>query len=594
MQPDPAVDVRQVRQADGDEGRQVRPVPRLQRLSRSATNTRELETAEAGRRRREHRGGLRELRQADGRQARPLRPVPRLHRLSRVQDDAEDHRDQAGDDGGQAGPDPRREVPEVRARTWSSSRAASASSPRARNYPELQVRQAEVHRRRSARRTAATSSSASRGAARCSTAARTIRTATSRCGTGRSPRPCPECGAPFLVEKITKRHGRQLICNNEECSYVRSEELRRLTTEPVQLLTADFKRRFWTLEFGRRNRHDSHHRRRPGRLRGRLAGRLARRARHAPRDAAGAADRGPQDRRLAELVCSNSFRGDKLDNAVGLLKEEMRRLGSLVMRAADDARVPAGAALAVDRELFSPTRHRGDRVASADHASRREEVTSIPPRRRRPGDHRDRSADVRRAVGRHRRAGRREHLVFLRRDQPDRARRDRSTGRRCSARRAGIGACGAIGVSDRLDDGRRDRRPQARPAAWTTAKGDYLNCPLTADEYAAVLRRADRAPSRRRVHDFDKAKFFEGCLPIEVMAHRGVDTLRFGPMKPVGLADPRTGREAVRRRAAAAGQSRRRSLQPGRLPDADEVGRAGARAAADSRASSRPSSSASA
>ena len=84
--------------------------------------------------------------------------------------------------------------------------------------------------------------------------------------------------------------------------------------------------------------------------------------------------------RLAELVCSNSFRGDKLDNAVGLLKEEMRRLGSLVMRAAEAARVPAGAALAVDRERFARDVTRGDRSASADHASCREEVTRIPRR----------------------------------------------------------------------------------------------------------------------------------------------------------------------------------------------------------------------
>ena len=86
------------------------------------------------------------------------------------------------------------------------------------------------------------------------------------------------------------------------------------------------------------------------------------------------------------------------------------------------------------------------------------------------------------------------------------------------------------------------------------------------------------------LHEFDQAKFFEGCLPIEVMAPRGIDTLRFGPMKPVGLPDPRTGREAVRGRAAPSGQPCRRSLQPRRLSDADEMGRAGPGAPADSRA----------
>ena len=105
---------------------------------------------------------------------------------------------------------------------------------------------------------------------------------------------------------------------------------------------------------------------------------------------------------------------------------------------------------------------------------------------------------------------------------------------------------------------------------------------MTREEYERFYDALVHAESAT-VHDFDKEKFFEGCLPIEVMAHRGVDTLRFGPMKPVGLVDPRTGRQAVRGRPAAAGQPGRRSLQPRRLPDADQMGRSGARAAADSR-----------
>ena len=84
-------------------------------------------------------------------------------------------------------------------------------------------------------------------------------------------------------------------------------------------------------------------------------------------------------------------------------------------------------------------------------------------------------------------------------------------------------------------------RLTVRPAAWTTGEGDYLNCPMTEDEYARFYDALVAAESAT-VHDFDKEKFFEGCLPIEVMAHRGRDTLRFGPMKPVGLVDPRTGR----------------------------------------------------
>jgi hypothetical protein len=130
------------------------------------------------------------------------------------------------------------------------------------------------------------------------------------------------------------------------------------------------------------------------------------------------------------------------------------------------------------------------------------------------------------------------------------------------------------------------RRPveAGRPACGVDdGEGDYLNCPFTKDEYDAFYEALVAAESAT-VHDFDKAKFFEGCLPIEVMAHRGVDTLRFGPMKPVGPRRSAHRARAVRRRAAAAGQPRRRSLQPGRLPDADEVGRAGARAADDPRA----------
>ncbi len=109
--------------------------------------------------------------------------------------------------------------------------------------------------------------------------------------------------------------------------------------------------------------------------------------------------------RLAELVCSNSFRGDKLDNAVGLLKEEMRRLGSLVMRAADANRVPAGAALAVDRERFSQAMTDAIHGAPAHHGHPRGDPAGAGGARDVPAHHRDRSADVRHAVGGHRCAG---------------------------------------------------------------------------------------------------------------------------------------------------------------------------------------------
>jgi methylenetetrahydrofolate--tRNA-(uracil-5-)-methyltransferase len=233
--------------------------------------------------------------------------------------------------------------------------------------------------------------------------------------------------------------------------------------------------------------------------------------------------------RLAELVCSNSFRGDKLDNAVGLLKEEMRRLGSLVMRAAAASRVPAGAALAVDRvrfaELVTETLSGHPLITIV-----REEIAAVPSSNDRepvivatgPLTSDALSADLASIVGQ-------DHLYFYDAISPivlaetiDRAKVFRASRWDRSLRSSGEVRGAACGV----DDG----------------QGDYLNCPLTRDEYDRFYDALVTAESAT-VHDFDKERFFEGCLPIEVMAHRGRDTLRFGPMKPVGLIDPRTGRE---------------------------------------------------
>jgi methylenetetrahydrofolate--tRNA-(uracil-5-)-methyltransferase len=236
---------------------------------------------------------------------------------------------------------------------------------------------------------------------------------------------------------------------------------------------------------------------------------------------------------LAELVCSNSFRGDKLDNAVGLLKEEMRRLGSLVMRAADESRVPAGAALAVDRVRFSEI---VTREVSSHPRIRivREEIAAVPAD---PGGpvivatgpltSDALSRDVARLVGG-------DHLYFydaispiVLADSIDMSKVFRASRWARSLRTGASSPAAAAGPSCGVDDG----------------EGDYLNCPMNADEYVA-FHAAVVAAEKAALHDFDEAKFFEGCLPIEVMAGRGVDTLRFGPMKPVGLIDPRTGREA--------------------------------------------------
>jgi methylenetetrahydrofolate--tRNA-(uracil-5-)-methyltransferase len=244
--------------------------------------------------------------------------------------------------------------------------------------------------------------------------------------------------------------------------------------------------------------------------------------------------------RLAELVCSNSFRGDKLDNAVGLLKEEMRRLDSLVMHAAEVARVPAGAALAVDRDLFARTMTQ----AIDEHpliTLSREEITAIPKATPEspviiatgPLTSPALSAEIVKLVGS-------EHLYFYDAISPIvlaetidmskvfRASRwnRNSPESRVQGPQSGVQGPESGGKTCGIDDG----------------EGDYLNCPLTAEEYRVFYAALVSAESAT-VHDFDKEKFFEGCLPIEVMAHRGEDTLRFGPMKPVGLKDPRTGRQ---------------------------------------------------
>ena len=239
--------------------------------------------------------------------------------------------------------------------------------------------------------------------------------------------------------------------------------------------------------------------------------------------------------RLAELVCSNSFRADQIENAVGLLKEEMRQLGSLVMRVADETRVPAGGALAVDRGRFAQ-----GITAALEEAPlvtiRREEVRDLS----RSGDPHepvivatgpltspDLSAAVAALVGR-------DHLYFYDAISPivlaesidrDIAFRASRWGRDSPPQAAPPAAAGAAGAACGSDDG----------------QGDYLNCPMTEAEYRD-FHQALCGAEVASLHAIDQGRFFEGCLPIEVMARRGEDTLRFGPMKPVGLADPRTGR----------------------------------------------------
>ena len=214
-----------------------------------------------------------------------------------------------------------------------------------------------------------------------------------------------------------------------------------------------------------------------------------------------------QTDRLAEIVCSNTFKSVELTNAHGLLKAELRRLGSLLLRVADAARVPGGTALAVDRTVFADmvtaevTAHPRITVA-------RGEVTDLPS----PG------------------------IVATGPLTSDAL-------ARCVAERLGTGALAfydaiaPIVAAESLDQSRLYR-------ASRYGKGDgddYLNAPLTREQYGAFLT-ALREGEQFRGHEFDAVPYFEGCLPVEEMAARGDEVLRFGPMKPVGLPDPRTGR----------------------------------------------------
>ena len=212
--------------------------------------------------------------------------------------------------------------------------------------------------------------------------------------------------------------------------------------------------------------------------------------------------------RLAELVCSNTFKSVDLTNAHGLLKAELRALGSLLLPCADEARVPGGTALAVDRDLFSRavhervTSHPGIRVL-------REEVTGLPS----PGVV---------ATG---------PLTSERLAQA-------ITGRLGVASLAFYDAIAPVLADDSL----QHERLYALSRYGKGGGDDYLNVPLDQPGYESFLD-ALAAADRHQGHDFDQVPYFEGCLPVEEMARRGRETLRFGPMKPVGLPDPRTGRE---------------------------------------------------
>lgn len=215
---------------------------------------------------------------------------------------------------------------------------------------------------------------------------------------------------------------------------------------------------------------------------------------------------------LAELVCSNSFRGVGLENAVGAIKEEMRMVGGALIEAADAARVPAGGALAVDRDVFSA------RVGALVRETPgielvHEEVRELP--------HPEVADTVVLATGPLTSPGLAATI-------------ERLTGERLYF----YDAIAPIVAAEGIDHG-----VAWRGSRYGKGEGDeYLNLPLDEPTYRAFV---DAVLDAEKVtpRDFEEARYFEGCLPIEVMASRGVDTLRYGCMKPVGLPDPRTGRE---------------------------------------------------
>ena len=211
---------------------------------------------------------------------------------------------------------------------------------------------------------------------------------------------------------------------------------------------------------------------------------------------------------FAELVCSNSLRSDELSNAVGLLKAEMRKMGSLIMASADQNRVAAGGALAVDREGFSRTiteklrSHPNVEIIEA-------EAREIP------------EGEVVIATGPLSSDAIAEKIAAL---CPD----------------SDLHFYDAVAPIVTLESVDMDSAFFA--SRYDKGTADYVNCPMDKEEYLAFVTELVSA-KEAEIHGFDDGGVFEGCMPVEVMARRGVDTLRYGPLKPVGLKDPRTGKE---------------------------------------------------
>lgn len=212
---------------------------------------------------------------------------------------------------------------------------------------------------------------------------------------------------------------------------------------------------------------------------------------------------------FAELVCSNSLRGDRLENAVGLLKEELRRMDSLILRCAEATRVEAGGALAVDRQGFSAMVTR-ELSSHPNVTVRHEEMTRIPEGPVIVATGPLTSDAMSDAIAEY--FGQTEYLHFF-------------------------DAAAPLVTAESVD----------MELAWWQSRydrgnADYVNCAMNKEEYEAFIRELTTA-EEAEVHGFEDKNVFEGCMPVEVMARRGFDTLRYGPLKPVGLVDPKTGKE---------------------------------------------------
>ena len=212
---------------------------------------------------------------------------------------------------------------------------------------------------------------------------------------------------------------------------------------------------------------------------------------------------------FAELVCSNSLKADRIENACGLLKEEMRMFDALMMQAADISRVPAGGALAVDRELFSE--YITEKIKSHPLVKVvNEEVTQINP---------DEYTII--ATGPLTSDGLSDAIAKLTGDDE----------------LYFYDAAAPIVTEESID-----KEKTFKAARYDKGTADYINCPMTKEEYTAffeALTSAETAPLK----EFENQKVFEGCMPVEVMAKRGFETLTFGPLKPVGLTNPKTGKD---------------------------------------------------